>query len=246
MKETILLIFGVVMFIYSPSLYADVWTDNFDGNELVEEWSFRDRPGDPSTAEVKDGVLRLTNPNGNWGHMEKEKPMLERDVPKTAKDVVVSGLFSSEPDKPADAWIGIFIFGSNPMDFACLLFGGEANQAQKCLIGSMVQNTWQDKGHFPTGVDVPLYLKLEKIEDKFAGYYRADEKEDWTMIGTTWPHAMKAVKTVGVGFINSWGGKTVTIIVDFFSLEGEGVRPFAIDARGKLSTTWGSLKKCLR
>lgn len=166
------------MFGYLPSLYADVWTDNFDGKELVEEWSFRDRPSDASTVEVKDGVLRITEPKGDWGHMEKEKPMLERDVPKTAKDVVISGLFSSEPDKPADAWIGLFIFGDNAMDFACLLFSGESNQAQKCLIGSMVQNTWQDKGHFPIGMDVPFHLKLEKIEDMFAGYYRADEKED--------------------------------------------------------------------
>lgn len=53
---------------------------------------------------------------------------------------------------------------------------------------------------------------------------------------------MKAVKTVGIGFINSWGNQAVTLIVDFFSLEGEGVRPFVVDAKGKLSTTWGRLK----
>jgi len=246
MKKKVLLIFGVIltgMFVCPLSLYAGIWTDNFDGNKLVKEWSFRDRPGNPSTAEIKDGALRITNPNGNWGHMEKDKPMLEREVPKTAKDLVVSGLFSSEPDKPADAWIGIFIFGKDPMDFACLLFGGESNQAQKCLIGSMVQGVWQDKGHFPTGADVPLYLKLEKVEDKFTGYYRTNEKEDWKMVGNTWPHAIKTVKTVGVGFINNWGGKTVTLIVDSFSLEGEGVQPMAIDAKGKLSTTWGCIKK---
>lgn len=243
MKKAILLILGFAIFVCSPSLYAGVWTDNFDGKQLVKDWSFRDRPGKTSKVEVKDGTLRITDPTGNWGHMEKDKPMLEREVPKTTKDLVITGLFSSEPDKPADAWIGLFIFGDNPMDFACLLFGGESNQAQKCLIGSMVQNTWQDKGHFPIGTDVPFYLKLEKIEDKFSGYYRTNEKEDWKLIGATWPHAMKAVKTVGVGFINSWGGKTVTIIVDFFSLEGEGVRAFAVDAKGKLSTTWGEIKK---
>ena len=82
----------------------------------------------------------------------------------------------------------MFIFGDDQMDFACLLFGGESNQPQKCLIGSMVKGAWQDKGHFPTGEDVPLYLKLEKDDDQFTGYFRADEKKDWNKIGNTWAH----------------------------------------------------------
>lgn len=124
MKKHVFLFFGCMFlsaFVFSSSLHADTWTDNFDGDKLVKDWSFRDRPGNPSKVEVKDGALRITEPNGDWGHMEKDKPMLERKVPATAKDVVISGLFSSEPDKPANAWIGMFIFGDSPMDFACLL-----------------------------------------------------------------------------------------------------------------------------
>jgi len=242
MKRRIFIPLAIMIFIYTPWLDAGVWTDPFDGDQLAKEWSFRDRPGETSTVEVKDGFLRITDPTGNWGHMEKDKPMLEREVPDTAQDLVVSGLFSSEPDKPADAWIGMFIFGDDPMDFACLLFGGESNQAQKCLIGSMVLGGWQDKGHFETGADVPLYLKLEKVGDQFTGYYRTNEKEDWRTIGNIWTHQIKTVKTVGLGFINSWGGQAVTFLVDSFTLEGEGVEPLAIRAKGKLTTTWGDVR----
>ena len=87
MKNAILTLFGITMFICTPQLFAGVWTDPFDGNKLVDEWEFRDRREKVSTATVKDGFLRLTNPTGNWGHMTADKTMLERDVPKTAQDL---------------------------------------------------------------------------------------------------------------------------------------------------------------
>lgn len=241
MKREVLTLLIMMVFVHTPWLYADVWTDHFDGKELVKEWSFRDLSGGPSTVEVKEGFLRITTPQ-DFGHKAAEKPMLEREVPKSAQDLIVSGLFSSEPDTPADAWMGMFIFGDDPLDFACLLFGGESNQPQKCLIGSMVQGAWQDKGHFQTGADVPLYLKLEKVENQFAGYYRKNENEDWKKVGNSWNHEIKTVKTVGLGFINNWGGQTVTLIVDFFSLEGEGVEPMTINPKARLATTWARMK----
>ena len=243
MKNTILVIFGITVFICTPQLFAGVWTDPFDSNKLIDGWEFRDRREKVSTVTVKDGFLRLTNPTGNWGHMTADKPMLERDVPKTAQDLIVSGLFSSEPDKPTNAWIGMFIFGDDQMDFACLLFGGESNQPQKCLIGSMIKGAWNDKGHFQTGADVPLYLKLEKAGKQFTGYFRTDQKKDWNKIGNTWEHQIKEVKKVGLGFINNWGGKTVILLVDTFSIDGEGIRPLSVTPSGKLTTVWGALKQ---
>ena len=106
----------------------------------------------------------------------------------------------------------------------------------------MVKGAWQDKGHFPTGEDVPLYLKLEKDDDQFTGYFRADEKKDWNKIGNTWAHQIKEVKKVGLGFINNWGGKTVTLLVNSFSVDGEGIKPLAVHPKGKLTTKWGELK----
>ena len=107
----------------------------------------------------------------------------------------------------------------------------------------MVQGAWQDKGHFPTGFDVPLHLKLEKKKDVFTGYYKQKEGDAWKQIGNkTWSHKIKKVKKVGVGIMNNWGGKTVTFMVDTFSLEGEGVQPMAVDANGKLSTIWADIK----
>ncbi len=237
------LIYGILMCGILGTSFAGVWTDPFDGNEPVEEWEFRDYRDEVTTFEVKDGFLQMTNPNGGWGHTTPDKPMLEREVPgSAAENIIVSGIFSTEPDKPADAWIGIFLYSDDDLNYACFLFGGESNQAQKTLIGSMVEANWQDKGHFETGFDVPLHLKLVKEDDVFSGYYRENEKDDWQLAGNkSWNHDFE-VERVGIGFMNSWGGKTVTLLVDTLSVEGEGIQPLSVDPKAKLTTTWGTLK----
>ena len=189
MRITIL-ICGILMFSLAGIASAGVWTDPFDGNELVEGWEFRDHNTKQTTFEVKDGFFQMTNPKGGWGHTTPDKPMLEREVPKSAaKNITVSGIFSTEPDKPANAWIGIFLYSDDDLNYACFLFGGEANQPQKTLIGSMVQANWQDKGHFQTGFDVPLHLKIVKEDAVFSGYYRENEKEEGKLsVDKTWNH----------------------------------------------------------
>ena len=162
----------MVLIMRFPLLQAGVWTDDFDKQVLDKEWKFRDHREKETKVEVKDGFLRMINPKGKWGHMTPDKAMLERDVPASSQDLVVSGIFSSDPDKPQDCWHRMFIFGEDQMDFACLLYGGEANQAQKALIGSMVQGAWQDKGHFLTGFDILLHFKLEKNKDVFTDYFK--------------------------------------------------------------------------
>ena len=47
---------------------------------------------------------------------------------------------------------------------------------------------------------------------------------------------------MGLGFINNWGGKTVTLLVNSFSVDGEGIKPLAVHPKGKLTTKWGELK----
>lgn len=239
-----ILVCGILLYSTVGIVSAGVWTDPFDGTELVEGWEFRDYRDKVTTFEVKDGFLQMTNPKGGWGHTTPDKPMVEREIPKSAaKNITVSGIFTTEPDKPADSWIGIFLYSDEDLNYACLLFGGEANQPQKTLIGSMVQANWQDKGHFQTGFDVPLHLKIVKENDLFSGYYRESEKDDWTLSGNkTWNHKFD-VERVGVGFMNSWGGQTVTFFVDTLSIEGEGIEPLEVAPYGKLTTTWSTLKK---
>jgi hypothetical protein len=243
MKKSVIMTLAMTV-ILIPVALPGVWTDDFEGKTLANEWEFRDRREKVTKTEVKGGFLSMTNPKGKWGHMTADKAMLERDVPTSSQNLTVSGVFSSEPEKPVDAWIGMFIFGEEQMDFACLLYGGEANQPQKALIGSMVQGAWQDKGHFNTGFDVPLHLKLEKEKDVFTGYMKQKEGDNWKQIGNkTWTHKIKKVKKVGLGIMNNWGGKTVVVLVDSFSLEGEGVKPMAVDSTKKLATTWAGLKR---
>lgn len=242
MRKSMICIIGILMVGFAGVVSAAVWTDPFDGDELVADWKFRDHNNKQTEYEVKDGFLQMTNP-GNWGHTTPDKPMLEREIPKSAaENLTVSGIFTSDPDKPADAWIGIFIYSDDNLNYACFLFGGEANQPQKTLIGSMVEANWQDKGHPQTGFDVPLHLKIVKEDDVFAGYYRESEKDEWALAGEkTWNHKFDAER-IGIGFMNNWGGQTVTFLVDTLSVEGEGIEPLAVAPSGKLATTWGHLK----
>ena len=242
MKKLMVFVCGILIISLISVVSAGVWTDNFDGNKLADGWEFRDHNNKQSKYEVKDGFLQITNP-GNWGHTTADKPMVERDVPNSAvKNITVSGIFSTDPDKPADAWIGIFIYSDDDLNYACLLFGGEANQPQKALIGSMIKASWNDHGHPQTGFDVPVHLKLVKEGDVFSGYFRKNEKDEWTLAqNKQWNHNFD-VKQVGIGFMNNWGGQTVTFLIDQLLIEGDGIEPFSVEPKGKLATTWGTLK----
>ncbi len=242
MRITIL-VCRILMLSLAGTVSAGVWTDPFDGNELLDEWEFRDYRDEVTEFEVKDGFLQMTNPNGGWGHTTPDKPMVEREVPKSAaKDITVSGVFSTEPDQPGSFWVGIFLYSDEDLNYACLLFSGAAGDPQKTLIGSMVNAGWQDKGHFDTNFDVPVHLKIVKEDDVFSGYYRENEKDEWKLSGDkTWNHKFD-VERVGIGFMNNWGGKTVTFFVDTLSIEGEGIKPLAVAPEGKLATAWGRLK----
>lgn len=242
MKRIMIFVSAILMISLISAVSAGVWTDNFDGNKLSEGWEFRDHNAEKTTYEVKDGFFRMTNP-ASWDHTTPDKPMLERTIPKSAaENLTVSGVFSSDPEEPAAAWLGIFIYSNDDLNYACFLFGGESNQPQKMLIGSMIKANWNDHGHPQTGFPVPLHLKLVKEDDLFSGYYRQSEKDDWKLAqNKTWKHQFDATR-VGIGFMNNWEDQTVTFLVDTLSIEGDGIKPFPVDPKSKLATTWGTLK----
>jgi hypothetical protein len=54
---------------------------------------------------------------------------------------------------------------------------------------------------------------------------------------------MEEPQYVGIGFINNWGGKPdLTLIAEYFSLEGENVTPMAVEPIEKLPAMWGQIK----
>jgi hypothetical protein len=85
-------------------------------------------------------------------------------------------------------------------------------------------------------------LRLEKVDDNYSAYIRATDADAWAALGNAWTHELQPV-AVGIGFINSWGGQTVSVIVDWFSLEGDGVEPLVVRPAGKLATRWADLKR---
>jgi hypothetical protein len=229
------------------SLRSAEWTDEFLEDELNEAWdTITDRPEQKGFAKVEDGKLLLNEPVGGFGHLITDgRPLVLRDAPKG--EFSISALLNTDPEAPSKSyWIGLFVIGNAKDDatmaknWSVTTFGGSEGEV-KALIGSMVDNTWNDKGHFDIP-EWPIYLKLEKKETELKGYYKKKETDDWLQIGNAWEDNMKSPEKVGLGFINNWGGANLTMITEFFTLEGPNVRPFAVNKVGKLSMTWGKLK----
>jgi hypothetical protein len=238
----------ITLMLIPLSLSAAVWTDEFEEEELNEAWdTITDRPEKKGFVKVEDSKLLLNEPGGNFGHTLKDgRPLVLRDAPKG--EFSISALLDSDPEAPADNyWIGLFVIGSAKDDAAMaknwsvLTFGGSGGEV-KALIGSMIEDNWNDKGHFDIP-EWPIYLKLEKKETELNGYYKEKENDDWLQVGATWNDNMKSPEKVGLGFINNWGGgPNLTMIAEFFTLEGPNVQPFAVESKEKLSVTWGKLK----
>jgi hypothetical protein len=244
------LISSVVFFAVSLTLpvFAKEWLDEFDEQDLDGEW-FRitDRPEQQGTVTIEDGRLLINEPNGNFGHLIVDgRPLVLREAPEG--DFNISTLIETEPPPPADDyWIGLFIVGEDgdhdvlADNWAVLTIGGSAGE-KKALIGSMINSAWNDKGHF----DIPgwpVYLKLEKIGIQYTGYYKEKPADQWTKVGSSWTHeGMEEPELVGLGFINNWGGANLTLMAEYFLLQGEKVIPKAIQPVDRLSSTWGWIK----
>jgi len=246
LESKLIVVFIIFSLVLLPA-YAGEWLDEFDQEELNEEWSkITDRPQEQTTFEAIDGLLLINEPLGDFGHTVTDgRPLILRKVPKG--DYSVSMLVDTIPAVPAsDYWLGLFIIGRDgnnaalAENWATVTIGGSAGDT-KALIGSMVDNTWADKGHF----DIPpwpIYLKIEKADTMYSGYYKENLGDDWKLIGAPWEHDMKNPELAGIGFVNSWGGANVTIVVESFSLEGSAVASMSVESDGKLADTWGHLK----
>jgi hypothetical protein len=243
-------VFLFVIFVFILPASSKEWLDEFDKDELNEEW-FRItwRPGDNGTATVEDGTLLINEPmDVNFGHTITDgRPLVLRRAPKG--DFSMSALIDTTPPAPADNyWIGLFVVGEDgdstvlADNWASLSLGGAAGE-KKALIGSMIDSAWNDKGHFDVP-EWPIYLKLEKVGIQYTGYFKEQEQDEWVKIDSTWDHpGMEEPELVGLGFINNWGGSPdLTLIAEYFSLEGDGVIPMSVQPVHKLSCTWGKIK----
>ena len=243
------LIMVLGLLLTTPAL-AKEWLDEFDKPDLNKEWfKITDRPEEQSTVTIEDGSLLLNEPNGNFGHTITDgRPLVLRKAPEG--DFSISALVDTDPVPPSQSyWIGLFIIADDgdaavlAENWAVVNIGGGANE-NKALIGSMIDNAWNDKGHFDIP-EWPIHLKLEKVDNQYTGYYKEKPADEWTKVGNTWDHdGMEEPELVGIGFVNNWGGgPNLTLIVDYFLLEGENVLSMTVEPVDKLSGTWGDLKR---
>ena len=211
LKKSYLLALIFLTFSASFALAA-VWTDEFNGDELEEGWTFQDRPGDPTTIEVIDGQLRMTHVPDGFGHLLAERPVLFRDGPEG--DFSIYGLFNSDPEEDYGAWIGIFIGDPFTDDggasYAFLGFGGEAGAIILIYLGA---------GKPAAPSPLPFWMKLEKSGNQYTAYIREKEGDDWQNVGNLVRDIEDPV--IGIGMLNHWDAITLTLIVDSFHIEGE-------------------------
>jgi len=242
----LVIIFAAFLALSAP---ANEWLDEFDGVELNDEWfKITDRPEGQGTVMIEDGKLLLNNPNGDFGHMITDgRPLVLREAPEG--DFSISMLIDTDPPAPSNSyWIGLFVEKENDShdalasNWAALTIGGGAAEA-KALIGSMIDGAWNDKGHFDIP-EWPIHLKLEKIGAQYTGYYKEEPADQWTKVGDSWNHDnMEGPELVGIGFVNSWGGANLTLIAEYFLLEGENVISMAVQPIDGLPGTWGQIKE---
>ena len=254
MKWSVCFLFITAMLI-PAALWGAEWTDNFNGDTLNAAWNTitdLPEPEKKGLVKVQGGKLRFHTLSHFVNHEKKDgRPLVLRDAPKDGKFSIFA-LLDADPPTPADSyWMGLFVVGSAKNDremaknFSLLVFGGQRGRKSdiKVFGASMIDDNF---GGGTGQIDVPpwpIYLKLEKKGKINKGYYKHKAEEEWQPIGAPWEDGMEAPAKVGFGILNNWGGaEKLTLISEFFTLEGNDVEPFAVEPGGKLATTWGKLK----
>lgn len=250
--KKVIAVFSLFLFslLLSANLSAETvtWIEDFKDSTLSDEWQFRDLQSQSSawmvkawertvTEEGEDhwGALHITNHEA-FGHTQRDRPLMERDIPKAAaRRLTITGIFGYY--KPiADTFIGLFLLGQNQSEFAYICFGGEAGQVAerglKIVSGRLPDDLTRfinDDGWLPVRIDGP------RNENKWI--------EARQSFHTPWEHDFD-VKRIGVGFLNNWGGFTMTMRLHLLVLEylevGVRVAPSQIK---RITTRWADLKR---
>lgn len=251
MKWSVCFLFIAVL-LTPGALWGGEWRDDFRGAKLNEAWdTITDRPDKKGFVKVQGGKLLLHNV-GHFLHEKKDgRPLVLRDAPKDGKFSIFA-LLDADPPAPADSyWMGLFVVGSAKNDremaknFSHLVFGGQRGRKSDIKVSG--SSAIDDNFVEGTGqIDVPpwpIYLRLEKNGKLNKASYKHKAEAEWQPIGLPWEDGMEAPAKVGFGILNNWGGaEKLTLVADFFTLDGRDVQPFAVEPGGKLATTWGKLK----
>lgn len=242
----------VLVFSLTLSSFAGEWLDEFDKGDLDEAWSrITDLPAEQGSVTIEDGKLLLNEPSGSFAHTAVDgRPLVLRAAPDG--DFSISALIDTDPPPPSEGfWAGLFIVGKNgehadlAHNWAVSTVGGVVG-VSRVLIGSMKDAAWNDNGHFDVP-EWPIHLKLEKVEAQYTGYYREASDDEWIKVGATWDHlGMEEPELVGFGIVNVWAGANLTLIADYFLLEGENVTSMSVRPMDKLPSAWGQIKATVK
>ncbi len=240
--------FGFVGFALAGGIH-----DDFDGAKLSEDWiRYKDDAvGPQGTLELKNGQLVITIERGHAGSSWGREGLIYGPVDFTLGEVVIKTKVAVDT-----AFFGIGVAQDFPPDGQHLQMcpGGYASfwvheASDKTYTDAGGGTYWLDGGFDNPGMGVDGKSHEYKLAFTPEGggnftytfdFDNGDSKQsgDFSFEGLD----PKAIYIYAYAGDNTSSGKTAT--VDYLHIEGPGVPGvLAVDASGKLSATWGEVKR---
>jgi len=223
------------------SSIAGTWRDDFNGTKLGDGWNYTDSNGN-SPYKVADGwfSIHLVGHNDIWGGFDNSVKLL-RDAPQG--DYTLETHIKIEPDmsaKTQNTWTSVIIFDSTNKPSANWWYiarGGadEVNTEYVQNNAGVIQASLKGIG------DTDLYLKGEKVGQKYTGYYKIEKDDEWILVGTFTHSTLNPLK-VGL-MVKSWAIRDMVSNYEYFEMVGDKVESnIAVAPNEKLAVTWGQVK----
>ncbi len=221
--------------------------DDFNGAKLDDMWTYRDPLGN-GDYRIEDGKLILDLKLGSDMYIQGVDGgvMLLMDPPEL-EDYTIEMKVNAMPAgfmTPASQ-LGIVLF--NEEKWAYTLWGPYAStdiRVEDCIGASYRWRAEAQIGVNQTDVliDDDVWIKVVKTGTSMEFFAKGNADEDWLSGGVDellGPNFTPGDYKVGI-FFKSWGGSTDgSFEVDFFNIPEIA----AVDAAGKLVTTWSAIKR---
>ena len=236
-----------IFFVISPTVHGEIlWFDDFEDGEINSDYVFKNHPGE---WEEEDGVIKQKNPSpGDHTYL-----IIEGGFPEPHAAIVKIRIDDWGDDDLSRAGLGFRLDPSDGGGYAFLIHHTLGNM--EFLNDHLA---WANNDTPPPFGNVEVgewyWMKAEIGDDEFRGRIWPDGEDEpgkWLLerelnFGGLRPES----GNVGLnGGSNQGAGLTLVSFDDFVICETaeectvEGIaRAKAVEATGKLSTTWGQLK----
>jgi len=241
------LFFGIVIL----GQTADSLGDPFDGNKLSNpNWEWSNEPKKWDIGKTKDGWLTIAGEHNRnlWGedqsnrlyqehsgdfHIETNLIKDYRNV-STVQGIVAMSHTTKDPNGRTPDWVTLKLWGRGGDDQnAVLQYQARERDNKPGLAGEVAAY-----GKVKQGA-LPMYMRMQRQKDKFSTWFKLKEGDKWKFVGE---HELKLKDPLQVGIYagiaDGAGGELTSHFEYFKDLDN----PFTVEAKDKLTMTWGRIK----